>query len=84
MSTFCTVLAAQNAFSGPEGGAVVPFVSLSATLEKSINFVCGTAMSTLDARTETPASDESSALLHHFLMRTLDCIFLAEVHGAPQ
>ena len=32
----------QFEFSGPTGGAVVPFVSVSATLEKSIAFICGT------------------------------------------
>ncbi len=31
----------QTGFSGPTGGAVVPFVSVSATLEKSIRFICG-------------------------------------------
>ena len=33
--------ALQNAFSGPDSGALAPCVSLTATLEKSIDFICG-------------------------------------------
>ena len=43
VSQYTSCNAAQDAFSGPDSGAIAPCVSVAATLEKSIDFICGAA-----------------------------------------